>query len=162
MSTLSFEELFRDQYPAVLRDVVFVVSDRDLAKEITNEAFTRLYARWARISRYDKPGAWARRVAIRLALRREERRQRESPEVERCQEGDHALAMDVRTAVRQLPPQQRAAVMLHYFDDLPVAEVARLIGCREGTAKAHLHQARARLGSLLEPYNGTNPVTNLN
>ena len=153
MSTVSFEELFRDQYAPVLRDAVFVLGDRDLAKEVVNEAFTRLYVRWARVSRYDKPGAWVRRVAIRLAVRRQDRRGRETVEVEHGQDsGDHGLALDVRTAVRLLAPQQRAAVMLYYFDDLPVSEVARVLGCREGTAKAHLHQARARLGTLLTAY----------
>lgn len=151
-TTLSFEELFRDQYPSVLRETMFVLGDRDLAKEVANEAFARLYARWSRVSRYDKPGAWVRRVAIRLAVRGHGRQGRETTEVERGHEGDHGLTLDVRGAVRQLAPQQRAAVMLHYFDDLPLAEVARVLGCREGTVKAHLHQARSRLGNLLVAY----------
>ena len=148
----SFEELFREQYPYILRDAVFVLGDRDLAKEVVNEAFTRLYTRWRRISRYDKPGAWVRRVAIRLAVRHDKRRAREAVDVERGAEHDPGLALDVRDAVRRLAPQQRAAVMLHYFDDLPLAEVAHVLGCREGTVKAHLHQARARLGTLLVDY----------
>lgn len=152
MSAPTFEDLFRDQYASVMRDALFVLGDRDLAKEVTSEAFTRLYVRWARVSRYDKPGAWVRRVAIRLAVRRHGHRSREGGEVERSHEGDHGLALDVRDAVRRLAPQQRAAIMLHYFDDLPLAEVARVLGCREGTVKAHLHQARARLGSLLVAY----------
>jgi RNA polymerase sigma factor (sigma-70 family) len=145
----SFEDLFRDQYPHVLREAVFVLNDRDLAKEVVNEAFTRLYTRWRRVSRYDKPGAWVRRVAIRLAVRRLERRGREVPHEETATWDEPGGAEDVRSAVRQLAPQQRAAVMLHYFDDLPLAEVARVLGCREGTVKAHLHQARARLAPLL-------------
>lgn len=152
MSTPTFEELFQQQFPSVLRDAAFVLGDHDLAKEVTSEAFTRLYVRWARVSRYDKPGAWVRRVAIRLAVRRLEKGRRESAPVEQGHEGDPGLALDVRSAVRRLAPQQRAAVMLHYFDDLPVAEVADVLGCRQGTVKAHLHQARARLGTLLGAY----------
>lgn len=148
----SFEELFREQYPSVLRDVVFVVGDRDLAKEIVNEAFTRLYSRWRRVSRYDKPGAWVRRVAIRLAVRQEGRRRREVVDQEASVEHDSHTGPDVRSAVRQLPSQQRAAVMLHYFDDLPLADVAGVLGCREGTVKAHLYQARAKLAPLLSDY----------
>lgn len=149
---MSFDELFREQYPHVLRDVVFVVGDRDLAKEITGEAFTRLYSRWRRVSRYDKPGAWARRVAIRLAIRHQQRHGRYVAHEEAASETEHGLALDVRRAVTQLAPQQRAAVMLHYFEDLPLADVADLLGCRQGTVKAHLHQARARLAPLLADY----------
>ncbi|HVF74777.1 MAG TPA: sigma-70 family RNA polymerase sigma factor [Acidimicrobiales bacterium] len=152
MNTPSFDDLFRDQYPSVLRETMFVLGDRDLAKEVTNEAFARLYARWARISRYDKPGAWVRRVAIRLAVRGSGHQARQTTAVEQGHEGDPGLTLDVRDAVRRLAPQQRAAVMLHYFDDLPLGEVGRILGCREGTVKAHLHQARSRLGDLLVAY----------
>jgi RNA polymerase sigma-70 factor (ECF subfamily) len=44
---------------------------------------------------------------------------------------------------------QRAAVVLHYLEDLPTDEVARALGCRPATARVHLHRARIRLGELL-------------
>ena len=52
--------------------------------------------------------------------------------------------------VRSLPRRQAAAVALHYLEDRPVAEVATILGCAEGTAKAHLHKGRANLARLLE------------
>jgi RNA polymerase sigma-70 factor (ECF subfamily) len=58
--------------------------------------------------------------------------------------------LDVVTAVRQLAPRQRTAVILHYLGDLPLPEVARLMNVSEGTVKAHLAQARRRLRPLLE------------
>jgi len=58
----------------------------------------------------------------------------------------------VRAAVLQLPARQRAVVVLHYLDDLPVSEVAAVLGCSEGTVKTHLHRARRALaGTLGEP-----------
>jgi RNA polymerase sigma factor (sigma-70 family) len=149
---VTFEELFRSEYEPVLREVVFIVRDADLARELVNEAFTRLYVRWARVSRYDKPGAWVRRVAIRLAVRREAKRSRDVELTERGAESDSATSLDVHAAVARLSPQQRAAVMLHYFEGLPVAEVGRTLGVREGTVKAHLHQARAKLAVDLPGY----------
>lgn len=152
---VSFEELFREEYKPVLRDVRFIVRDDDLAKELVNEAFTRLYVRWARVSRYDKPGAWVRRVAIRLAVRHEGKRRRTVDLSEGGAESvafDRSAAMDVRAAVSRLSPKQRAAVVLHYFDGLPVADVGRVLGVREGTVKAHLHQARAALAVDLPGY----------
>lgn len=156
----TFEDLFRDEYPAVLRDAWFVLGDRESAKEVVNEAFTRLYVRWGRVSRYDRPGAWVRRVAIRLAVKALDKRRRTSApfQFDEAAERDLGLTLDVRDAVAQLAPQQRAAVVLHYFDDLPLAEVASVLGVREGTVKAHLHQARGRLGSLLVDYAATTPA----
>lgn len=52
-------------------------------------------------------------------------------------------------AVRLLPLKQRTAVVLFYFEDRPVAEVAQLLGCSPATARVHLHRARRRLAALL-------------
>ena len=60
--------------------------------------------------------------------------------------------MDVRNAILQLTETQRTAIVLHYYSDLPVAQVAKVIGCKEATAKVHLHNARKRLAELLVAY----------
>jgi DNA-directed RNA polymerase specialized sigma24 family protein len=101
------------------------------------------------VSSYDNPGAWVRRVALRQAVRAA-RRARHVPQFSRAGvscECDEVL--DVRAAVASLPPAQRAAVVLRYLHDLPVAEVARTLGCSEGTAKTHLFRARKSLAARL-------------
>ncbi|MFC6704750.1 RNA polymerase sigma factor [Flexivirga alba] len=60
-----------------------------------------------------------------------------------------AAAVDLAHAVRALPARQRAAVVLHYFVDLPVADVAQVLGCAPGTVKSQLHDARAALEHAL-------------
>jgi RNA polymerase sigma-70 factor (ECF subfamily) len=57
--------------------------------------------------------------------------------------------VDLVRAVASLAPQQRAAVALYYLEDLPVEEVAHLLGVSASTVKQHLHRARARLATLL-------------
>ena len=52
-------------------------------------------------------------------------------------------------AVAALAPMQRAAVVLYYWEDRPVAEIAELLGVSESTVKQHLHRGRARLASVL-------------
>jgi RNA polymerase sigma-70 factor (ECF subfamily) len=59
--------------------------------------------------------------------------------------------LDLWRAIKELPKRQAQAVVLHYLIDLPVAQVAEVMGCREGTAKAHLDRGRRRLARLLEP-----------
>ncbi|NUR94279.1 MAG: sigma-70 family RNA polymerase sigma factor, partial [Kribbellaceae bacterium] len=60
-----------------------------------------------------------------------------------------ALAIEVRRALATLSPKQRAAVVLRYYEDLSVAEIAAELGCAEGTVKRHLANARAKLAVRL-------------
>src|SRR6266487_1774832 len=65
---LEFDLLFADEFPAVMRAVYLIVHDLDRAEDITQDAFVQLLRHWKKVSRYDRPGAWVRRVAIRLAV----------------------------------------------------------------------------------------------
>ena len=60
-----------------------------------------------------------------------------------------AVAIEVRRALATLSPKQRAAVVLRYYEDLSVVDIAAELGCAEGTAKRHLANARAKLALKL-------------
>src|SRR3954469_2518144 len=118
----AFEEVFRREYPSVLRTVALIVVDREVAAEVTQEAFTQLHLRWRRVSRYERPGGWVRRVAIRDAVRHRDRSRRGVVLEARAfgvERHDDALVdLDVLRAIATLPAQQRAAVVLRYYEDL--------------------------------------------
>lgn len=146
-----FTEFFRAEYPGLVRTLYLVTRDREQARDIAQEAFIQLFARWWRISHYERPEAWVRRVGIRMAVRASKREQIR-PRLER--ELDFAtfpnpVDLDVLRAIRELPSSQRAAVALFYLEDRPVSEVAEILACSEMTAKVHLHRARKRLAELL-------------
>jgi RNA polymerase sigma-70 factor, ECF subfamily len=108
-----------------------------------------LFSRWRRISHHERPDAWVRRVAIRMAvraLRRERLRQRLDHEFDAAPPSG-PLDLDVLRAVAKLPSAQRAAIVLFYFEDRPITEVTDILACSEITAKVHLHRARKRLTS---------------
>jgi DNA-directed RNA polymerase specialized sigma24 family protein len=143
---------FRSEYPAVLRTVVFIVSDRGRAEDITQEAFIQLLTNWRKVARYDRPGAWVRRVAIRLAVR-DSKRERRRAELEATSADAGALPfpdIDLQRAVHSLPTMQRATTVLFYFEDRPVAEIVDILGISEGSVKVHLHRARLRLAERLD------------
>lgn len=144
--------LFRTEFPVVLRTVFLILQDRGRAEDITQEAFVQLLAHWKKVSRYERPDAWVRRVAIRLATRAA-KRVRMLAVLERRAAGNEALEefpdVDVARAISTLPPMQRTTVVLFYFEDRPVAEIAHILGVSQGTVKAHLHRARAQLASVL-------------
>ena len=146
-----FTTFFRTEYPSLVRTLYLVVHDRELARDMAQDAFVQLFARWRRISHYERPEAWVRRVGIRMAVRAAAR-ERVRPRLER--ELDFGtlprpVDVDVVRAIGQLPASQRAAVALFYLEDRPVSEVAEVLACSEVTAKVHLHRARKRLAELL-------------
>jgi RNA polymerase sigma factor (sigma-70 family) len=143
---------FRTEFTSVVRTAYLVLHDVQRAEDVAQEAFTQLYIHWSKISRYERPEAWVRRVAIRKAIK-EQRRERRRAELERV---DTAAARDplsadlgLADALRALAPQQRAAIALFYLEDRPVHEVAGIIGCSPSTAKVHLHRGRQRLMEIL-------------
>ena len=65
---------------------------------------------------------------------------------------DKELKLDVRRAVQSLPEKYRLPVMLFYFEDMPVADIARALDMPEGTVVSHLYRGRARLREELKEY----------
>ena len=143
---------FRTEFRSVVRTAYLVLHDVQRAEDVAQDAFTQLYVHWPKVSRYERPEAWVRRVAIRRAVKilQRDRRRTELERVDAPIASD-PLAYDdeLARALGELPPQQRAAVALFYLEDRPVAEVAGIIGCSPSTAKVHLHQARKRLATIL-------------
>jgi RNA polymerase sigma factor (sigma-70 family) len=148
-----FAWLFRAEYPLVLRSVFLVLRDRSLAEDITQEAFATLYTHWRRVSAYERPDAWVRRVAMRLAIHASRReRRRRVLERRSVSTPDPPLAAhdpDLARAIGDLPAMQRACVVLSYFEDLPTAEVAHILDIAESTARVHLTRARRTLAGRL-------------
>ena len=152
----AYARLFGEEYPNVRRTVRVLLGNSAAAEDVTQEAFVQLLLHWRRVSRYDKPYAWVRRVAIRLAVRhlkREGRRHLVEVQaatggpvyVDAADSGDPDLA----AAVRTLPARQRAVLVLFYYEDLPMKEIAPILGISESTGFVHLHRARTRLAELL-------------
>jgi RNA polymerase sigma-70 factor (ECF subfamily) len=146
-----FEWLFVTQYRSIVWSAYVVLPDYAKAEEIAQDAFVRLLENWKKVSRYDRPGAWVRRVAIRLAARAAKREAKGAVTTLNWQEPPHPESVDLHLmdAIRQLPPRQRAVIALFYMEDLPVSEVADILGCSEATVSVHLHRARHRLAELL-------------
>src|SRR4051812_33720637 len=120
-----FRAMFVQSYPSVARTVWLLVGDREVAQEITQEAFIQLLLHWRRVSRYEQPGLWVRRVAIRQAQRERHRMWRRSGVEQSAApvpvvSGPDEPHDEVRAAVDALPPKQRAVVVLFYFEDRPM------------------------------------------
>lgn len=146
-----YTRFFTDEFAGVVRVVYLILHDRGRAEEISQEAFLQLLLHWTKVSRYERPEAWVRRAAIRLAMRvvRRERVWALIKGEVRPPSNPVPRDLDLLEAIRQLPGAQRAATVLFYLEDRPVVEIATILGCSEGTARVHLHRARRRLATLL-------------
>jgi RNA polymerase sigma-70 factor (ECF subfamily) len=146
-------ELFAALYPALAGWCRRLTDDDGTAHEIAAEAFTRLWARWTNV---DEPRGFLYVTAANLVRdhwRRLERERRAMRRVttEAMVHGQSREGADpsVRLLVQSLPLRLRTPVLLYYYADLPIREVAVLTGRKEGTVKADLHAARELLRSRL-------------
>lgn len=146
-----FDWWYRAAYPRVARTVLLIVHDRGRAEEVTQDAFVQLLRHWDTVGGYESPDAWVRRVAIRLAVRHVRReRMRAVREPLAAETSERPLPdPDLTRAVATLSPMQRAVVVLYYWADEPIFEIARALEVSESTVKQHLFRARTRLAALL-------------
>jgi len=146
----AFDWFFRAEYPAVLKTAYLVTHDREAARDVTQEAFIQLLRHWRKVSRYERPDAWVRRVAIRIAVRHSRKlRLQRSLEVEPVAPAYVPADPDLMRELKGLPAMQRAAIVLFYFEDRPVSEIAEILDCAPSTAKVHLHRGRKNLAERL-------------
>jgi RNA polymerase sigma-70 factor (ECF subfamily) len=148
-----FTECYVARFGTIAAHLAVYLGSVDEAQEVTQEAFTRAWARWGRIARYDDPGAWVRRVAWNLATSRL-RRARTALRHRRTQRPEPVAGpgpdrVALTRALAGLPPNQRRAVVLHYLAGLPVAEIADLCGVRQGAVRTWLYRARLALARQL-------------
>jgi len=141
-----YEGLFANEGPRLWRALYAYTGGRqDLADEALAEAFARAIGSDARIR---DPVAWLYRVAFRLAageLRRARLGDNQVPE----EGADPTETPDLLPALRELSPNQRAAIVLVYEDGLTMAETAHRLGITQATVRVHLHRGRNRLRELL-------------
>lgn len=156
-----FDEFVRAASPRLVQTAYLLVGDLGHAEDLVQIALVRTARRWheARAA----PTAYARAVLVNLA--KDRRRHRSRRPAETSWDGmPHAWLPDAAAiedafvlrdalvrATRTLPPRQRAVLVLRYFEDLPVEQVAAILGCSTGTVKSQTHHALARLRALVAP-----------
>jgi RNA polymerase sigma-70 factor (sigma-E family) len=152
-----FDEFVRTRHGALLRFAYLLTGDTHSAADLVQEALERTGLRWRRVRRQDSPEAYVRQAILNGHLNHRRRRRREqlvadAPETSRYDSGrydaeprDEALW----TLLGSLPPQQRAVLVLRFYEDLTEAEIARVLGCAIGTVKSNSSRALAKLRAAM-------------
>lgn len=157
--------LFDRHYASLCRLAYLLLDDRAAAEEAVQDAFVRTFAGWHRLRDPERAYTYLRAAVVNQCRSRGRRRQREQRGNRKLLDAasDQVWATErsvdtvtVLDAVRALPPRQREAVVLRYYEDLPERDVAAALGCSLGTVKSQLAKARASLArGLGEPGSGT-------
>jgi len=142
------ERVYRQEGPRMVRALFAYARNMEVADDAVSEAFAQAIRRGGAIG---DVRAWTWRAAFRLADRElASRRRIVSDRIpEPIYEMSHE-ATPVFDALGQLSPRQRAAVVLHHYADLPVRQVADMIGTSSAAVRVHLSIGRRRLRTLLE------------
>jgi RNA polymerase sigma-70 factor (ECF subfamily) len=150
------EELFAELYPRLVGWATAATGDVATGQDVAAEAFVKFWSRWGRV---ENPRPWLWTVAANLVRDYWRGEQRSTALHGRLQLIDAGIVpgpdVTVQDLVRRLPQQLRMVVVLHYYADLPVAEVARVMRRPEGSVKRLLSQARSQLAAHLEDSRAT-------
>ena len=151
-SPRSVEAVYRSDGVRLWRAIYAYAGDTEIANDAVAEAFAQLLRRGAGVN---DPAAWAWRTAFRIsagalkARRRDDRVRVIDADGYGATGHDEYGDPDLVRALRQLPDAQRAAVILFYYADLPVAEIAGRLGSNQLAVRANLSRGRKRLRQLL-------------
>lgn len=152
-------ELANDRLTALKRQAFLLCGDDGHAEDLVQDALVRAFARPLHAPRPDSAEAYVRVIMVRLFIDRA-RRQTRWNRLAPLLTGDETVTdlaeqvVDrevISSALDVLSPRQRACVMLRYYEDLSVPQIASALRVREGTVKWHLSQALTRLADLLSP-----------
>lgn len=157
-----FGEFVAARSPGLLRTGWLLTGDYQLAEDLLQTALIRVWPHWRRVVGGGSPEAYVRRVMVRTYATWWRRRWRAEVPYgqlpDRPAQGDpHALTglrAAVLAALAELPPKQRAVLVLRYYEDLPEDEIARILDCSPGTVKSQAAKARAKLRPLLHAWTG--------
>jgi RNA polymerase sigma-70 factor (sigma-E family) len=157
-----FAAFVRARQHALVRFGYLLTGDRMSGEDLAQTALAKLYLKWDTIRRAEAVEAWVRRVMVnehatwwRRAWRRRERVDFDAAHADHHPASDPttdpaAADGDLWRQVLTLPPRQRAAIALRYYEDLSEAQTAEILGCSVGTVKSQTHRALASLRTRLE------------
>jgi RNA polymerase sigma-70 factor (sigma-E family) len=153
----AFAEFVAARSAALHRTAYLMVGERQLAQDLLQEAFAKTYVRWPTLRDPARAEAYTRKVITTTAIswyRRKSWQERPSDTLPEASHDGHADELTQRewvwSALQDLPPRQRAAIVLRYYEDLTEAQTAAALGCAVGTVKSQVHAGLATLRTTLD------------
>lgn len=151
----AFREVFVARVRPLRRTAYLLCGDWHRAEDLVQVAFLKLYGSWSRVRHREAIDGYLRTVLVRAYVDETRRPSRREHPVAELPDGVTPVADDgpraeLLTALRAVPPRQRACLVLRYFDDLSVSDTAAALGCSEGTVKSQTAKGLVALRGVLD------------
>ena len=154
----AFSEFVEARSHALLRTAYLMVGDHQLAQDLLQEALIKTLIAWPRLRDPAKVDAYVRRTVVTTAITWRRRRSFHERPIEFLPDSSDRDEVEVLAThqvliahLRGLPPRQRAAIVLRYYEDLTEAQTAEVMGCSVGTVKSHVSIGLGRLRERMGP-----------
>ena len=152
------EELVQAHSAEAVRFAYLLTGDRDLAADIAQDSFVRLFARFRDRGGPDAVRSYLRTTIVNLCRDHWRRRRTANAYFARSagqpQQNEALPPFEVRdelwSALQQLPARQRAALVLRYYEDLSEQQTADILGCAVGAVKALVTRGNHAMRTMLE------------
>lgn len=158
----AFEQLFDTYHKKLYRMAYLISGNHADSEDIVQETFLKCYLNRSKLKDSACFEGWLCRILTRTAWKIGKSSKREEPVEELWKQKENGYQQgpleallnnqqreSVWEAVKRLPVKQRTAVVLYYYNQLSAKEVAKAMGCLEGTVKSRLHTARKNLERIL-------------
>ena len=142
-----FVALYRERYDPMVRLAYLMVGDRAVAEELVQDAFVAVHRSWARAL---QPSAYLRTCVVNGCRSWGRRRSLEVLRRPAPPDPSTMVADELWDVLETLPPRQRAAIVLRFYEDLPDDEIAALLVCRVPTVRTAIFRGLAKLRKEIE------------
>ena len=159
----AFDKLYAQYYDRLYRTACMIIGNQADGEDVTQEAFIKMYLHCTELKKEEQFRYWLYQIMNRTAWQLAKKLSREQPQEQILELADKSMTdspviqvlKDERDqvmieAICKLEYRQRTVVILHYYNGLGTKEIARVMGCMEGTVKSRLFTARKNLKSLLK------------
>jgi RNA polymerase sigma factor (sigma-70 family) len=146
----SFEAVYRASYARMIRVAYLMTGSNEAAEEVVQDAFLALFQRFASVA---EPDGYLYRSVVN-GCRSRHRRQALADRLRPTRPQAAATPPELDEtweALRMITPRRRSAIVLRYYADLPLTEIAQVLECSTGTVKSLLHRGLAQLKDVIEP-----------
>jgi RNA polymerase sigma factor (sigma-70 family) len=151
---LTFDEVYREQRPKLVRTAYLIVRSQHVAEELVHDGFLRLHQHFDTV---EAPGGFLHTTVVRLCLTWLKRRDMEQDRTQRVEfpsvvrdDGAVEDADALWSALADLDPDRRAVLVLRFYEDLPYERIAEIVECPVGTVRSRIHRGLADLRQEVE------------
>lgn len=163
----AFEQLFELYKDRAMRTAYLITGNKHTSEDIVQEAFVKCYLSIGSLKDPSHFKAWFFKLLTRLAWKASTKDRSMTPieniydQVEQCT--DYSLQPSMEQAleakelvgqIEKLPQKHQTILILYYYNDLSIKEIAKVVGCFEGTVKSRLHAAREKLRKEMSKESG--------